>query len=1683
MTAQFLPTRLWWLLFTLVFVAGVEATDRTVTVGDDSAAAGTLRNTLTDAVAGDTILFAPDLTGTITLAGQPLLIDKDITIVGPGAEALAISGNQVSRVFVVSDGVTFHLSGLTLRDGHAPNGTAGTNGTGNYGPGNPNTSYPDSGTAGGNGGAILSTGHVYLTQCIFTANVGGSGGRGGSGGGSGSVGQDGANGGLGGKGGAIHSSGTLSVDRCVFIQNCGGLGGLGGNSTKLYFGGASSPGLACGGLGGEGGAIFNASSDAVALVVSDSTFDSNLGGVGGEAGYNLSGAGTPLASGSGGNGGAVASASGTVAATGSTFVQNRAGDSGSIGFYHTPTPPFDTGGAGGAVALLGGSLSMTNCTLTLNQAGSNSASTSGRGIGGSGGAIRSSGALTLVSCTLARNAAGVSGGAANLAPYQDGLGGGISIAGGTTTLRNSIVADNTIGSIGSAPDLSGSVVSAGYNLIGRLDGSSGVTPGANGDLGGTVAAPLDPAVGLLQNNGGLTLTIGLLAASPAADAGDDTLTGTDQRGAARLVGSHVDIGAVELRLTTTSLISFSRLSSVVSEVDGTITVQVTRSGADQATETVNFATASGTATSGGDFLARSGTLTFLPGEHQKTIVVSIVNDTAAENDETFTISLSAPSGTASLGLYPTHTVTITSEDLTEFAFAQAGSTVAETAGAASVTVLRVGSSSTSQTVQFTTVAGSATAGSDFVSSSGTLTFGVGETQKTISVIINNDSTVESDEQFTIVLSSPGSGSALGAQSIHTVTIQSEDLPPHGTIAFAQAASTATELDGTHNVVVTRANFTPAGESVLYATASGSAVAGSDFTGVSGTLTFAAGETQKTISIPILNDVLAEGDETFTVTLSAPTGAVLGVPTTHTVTIFSDDAATSGIIQFAAAASSISETAGTVTVNVQRTGLLPASETVHYATSPGTALAGSDFTGTSGTLTFAAGETAKTIVVPILDDALVESDETFSVVLSAPGGGAALGATITHVVTIQSEDVAQNGTVAFAQAASSATELAGTLNVVVARTNFTPAGETVQYATVSGSAVAGSDFTGVSGTLTFAAGETQKTIVVPILDDALGEGDETFSVVLSAPGGGAVLGAPTTHVVTIVSDDPTKGIVAFAQASSTVGENAGSANLIMMRTGNTAIGASFQYAVQPGTATSGADYTASSGTFSFLPGETQKTLAVPIVNDTDVENDETFVVTLSSPDSNTVLGATTTHTVTIQSDDPALPSGPQISFAVESLRVSEGVGSVVVPLTVAPGGNGPGPFSVHYATSDGTAISGLDFQGVEGNLNFGNGGSPRLEIPLLHNRIVEGDETFTITLSAPTGGAVLGEQFTMVVTIADKPSAVAVFQGIATSPTTSKKALVTITRSGLDRFTASAKFGSNTYRFASNLNGYFSGTKQINPGHSISFELFPAGDGRAISGWISFPGDSDDRFQFQLTRAETGTEAHPVPGAGYYTALLNSETPTPLRGYVTANVRTNGVVVLTGALPDGRTVSQTTHLNELSELPLYFVPPGRQDGYAGGTVMLATSGNYPLQGSLRWETAGAPASFSDQSFYTLDLSGAPFVWRTGRLLDDFDASHGAGSIRFTGAGLSTPITAPLTLLASNRVLIPLSAPGRVQLRFVPSTGLFNGSFLHADGRRRAFKGVCVQQAGAILDSAEGLFLHPDGAGVVKISATP
>jgi len=366
----------------------------------------------------------------------------------------------------------------------------------------------------------------------------------------------------------------------------------------------------------------------------------------------------------------------------------------------------------------------------------------------------------------------------------------------------------------------------------------------------------------------------------------------------------------------------------------------------------------------------------------------------------------------------------------------------------------------------------------------------------------------------------------------------------------------------------------------------------------------------------------------------------GVPSVARIIQLTSAPVGPGTVQFSAATYSVAENGGNATITISRTGGSTGAVGASFATSNGTATAPADYTAISQTVSFASGDTAnKTVSIPIIDDTLVEGNETVNLVLSSPTGGATLGSPSTAVLTITDNDggatlsaspttVAPGGTITATWsgiAAPTATDWIGLYALGAANTAY------IHWIYVSCSQTAGAPR--ASGSCPFTVPST------------VGAG--TYQLRLLANDGFTVVLATSNNFTVGVGGGA--GTLQFSAATYSVAENGGNATITVTRTGGSAGAVGVSFATSNGTATAGPDYTATSQTVSFASGDTaNKTVSIPIVNDTSVEPNETINLALSNPTGGVTLGSPSTAVLTITDDD----GGTTLSAS---------------PTTVAPGG--------------------------------------------------------------------------------------------------------------------------------------------------------------------------------------------------------------------------------------------------------------------------------------------------------------------------------------------------------------------------------------------------------------------------------
>ena len=590
-------------------------------------------------------------------------------------------------------------------------------------------------------------------------------------------------------------------------------------------------------------------------------------------------------------------------------------------------------------------------------------------------------------------------------------------------------------------------------------------------------------------------------------------------------------------------LGFASATFIVNEGATNAVITVIRTNGSSGTVSVGFRTVPNTATAPADYTTTNGSLTFGPGVTSKTFSVRVIDDASTEGDETFAVQLFNFSGGATAGITNAVVTLIDNDGVVQFS--APAYTVSEAATNALITVTRLGATSNAVTVNFTAVAGTATAGQDFLATNGTLTFAIGVTTQTFAVAILDGSLVETPETVLLNLSGLAGVGFIGSQSNAVLTIVDNDV----SLEFASANYVVQESGPNAIISVLRTGDTNGTVSVNYGTSDGSATAGADYVAQTGTLVFGPGETNKSFSITILQDTLVEGNETVNLALSLPGGntlATLGAQATATLTISDDDTA----IEFVAPTFSVNESGGFIAIFPRRIGVTTTTVGATLVTSNLTAIAGQDYTAVNAVISFPPGVVSVRVDITITPDNLPEGDETVLLALVNPTGGAVLGPINTAILTIVDDDILLQ----LSAAVYSMSENAGSVAVPVTRTGATNVSVGVTVATANGSAISGQDYTAVTLNLTFLPGVTNLTVAIPITEDLVAETNETFTVTLSAPTGGAVLGVPAVATVRIVDNDRVGSV--DADFATGVGANGSVAAVAVQGDGRVVIAGNF-----------------------------------------------------------------------------------------------------------------------------------------------------------------------------------------------------------------------------------------------------------------------------------------------------------------------------------------------------------------------------------------------------------------------------------------------------------------------------------------------------------------------------------------------
>jgi len=545
------------------------------------------------------------------------------------------------------------------------------------------------------------------------------------------------------------------------------------------------------------------------------------------------------------------------------------------------------------------------------------------------------------------------------------------------------------------------------------------------------------------------------------------------------------------------MVSFS-VGDISASEGGGLSFTITKTGAASHTRSVDYATSNGSASSA-DYTSASGTATFAPTDTVKVITVSTLTDSIYEVPETVVFDLSnASTGSEISDSQALGTITNGGSGSgdgggPEFSINDASVTEG---GNLVFTVTKAGATSQTHTVNYATANDTASSG-DYTATSGTLTFTSGQTTKTVTVTTTGDVIFEINETVLVNLDTATNGATI-SDSQGVGTIHDDDSGAVFTVNDVSVSE-----GGNLVFTVTKAGVTSQTHAVNYATANGTASLG-DYTATSGTLTFTSGQTTKTVTVATTGDAIFEISETVLVNLDTATNGASISDTQGVGAINNDDAGPAFSINDVGVTEG-----GSLSFTVTKSGATSQSHAVNYATANGTAGSG-DYTAASGTLTFGSGETTKTVTVATTSDAIFEVTESVLVNLSAATNGAMISDG-QGVGAINNNSAGP----AFSVNNVSVTE-GGSLVFTVTKSGATSQSHAVNYATANGTAGPG-DYTAASGALTFASGETTKTVNVVTTQDGDYEANETLVLNLSSATNSATI-SDGQGVGTINNDD-------------------------------------------------------------------------------------------------------------------------------------------------------------------------------------------------------------------------------------------------------------------------------------------------------------------------------------------------------------------------------------------------------------------------------------------------------------------------------------------------------------------------------------------------------------------------------------
>ena len=613
----------------------------------------------------------------------------------------------------------------------------------------------------------------------------------------------------------------------------------------------------------------------------------------------------------------------------------------------------------------------------------------------------------------------------------------------------------------------------------------------------------------------------------------------------------------------------------------------------------------------------------------------------------------------------------------------------------------------------------------------------------------------------------------GQSSSHLARVYGGAITGSGLFQFTTGNFQADENSTNAVLTVRRRGGTAGDMTVDFSTVGLTAIPGVNYSNVQTTFHFPQGETLQTVLVPVLDDYQITPDLVVSNYLSNPSPpSGLGAQFFAYLTILNDDST----VSFSSDAYSVRQdvASGAFFVDLVRQGSTRGGGTVgFFTTTNGTAVAGLDYTTVSNTITFQPGDTDVKVKIPILNNRQASNDvtvvmqltNTFNLLLTVPSQATLL---------IQSTNNSP-GQLMFSQTNYVVGEGDGFLYAAVIRTNGHAGVVSVNFSTLSGSAVPGLRYVTTNASLTFNPEDTSKIVPVQILQQNQFLGNQSFSLLLSNASGGATLVGPTNVPVMIIDDNVGLN---FSSPFYVVPETAGTVSLAVFRQNGTNGVTTVQYATTNlmivttniyGVvatnigAVAGVNYVATNGLLRFNAGETVKSLTVQVLHDPFVTGDIPFGVNLFNPSAPAQVGPLGSATVDLLDAESGLSFvSTNLMFVTNadfSVTLDANYGALKssgtnLLITVLRSNVNTGTIAANFATADGTAVQGVDYVTNSGTLVFSNGiPFQAFAVQIISNQFIEGDRTFRVYLTnaTPTNVAFLLPPYTATITITDDVS--------------------------------------------------------------------------------------------------------------------------------------------------------------------------------------------------------------------------------------------------------------------------------------------------------------------------------------------